>query len=319
MLAALFLQVSSGCARHEADSDSVESDAPVVPVRVAAAESRSFRDVVVANGQWKSSNTLILAAPFGAYVESVHVEVGDAVTRGQALAVLETHESRAAVLGAEQLLAAAGDASSRAEAERAIRQARHDVVRLPLRAPAAGTISKRSASPGAEVAEGAELFQMVEERGLVFEAHVPAAAVSSVHAGQAASIRLEDGTREAARVARRLPQTDAGDQTVLVWFSPAAPVTASLIDRFGAATIEMGAPRATIAVPDSAVVEDDLTGETRVAVVGADSIATWQTVTLGLGENGWHEVRSGGLAAGARVIVSGQRGLPDKTRVRPLP
>jgi multidrug efflux pump subunit AcrA (membrane-fusion protein) len=304
---------ATGCGRHAADDDASEP-APVVPVRVARLESRSFREQVEASGQWRASSELAVSAPFAAYVESLRVEVGDAVERGGTLATLVTRESRAAVLGAEQLVAAAAEPAERAEAERALRQARRDVVRVPLRAGGAGIVVRRAASPGAEVAEGAELVAILAPQALIFEAHVPAREAARVAMGDSARIEMEGLPALAATVRRRLPQTSATDQSALVWLAPARTVAAALQERFGTAAIATGAPRRALAVPDSALVEDDLTGEVRIATVGGD-VATWHAVRLGLAAGGWHELLAPELTAGTRVIVSGQRGLPDSTHV----
>jgi multidrug efflux pump subunit AcrA (membrane-fusion protein) len=72
-------------------------------------------------------------------------------------------------------------------------------------------------------------------------------------------------------------------------------------------------------VPVAAVVENDLDGSARVVVVAADSVATWVTVKLGASVDGWRELVGGSIAPGALVIVEGQRGLPDSTRVKPEP
>ena len=85
--------------------------------------------------------------------------------------------------------------------------------------------------------------------------------------------------------------------------------------RFGGASIVVGAAHRSLGVPDPALVEDDLTGEVRIACVGRDTVATWVTVRVGLGAVGWHELLSPSLPPGTRAIVSGQRGLPDSTRV----
>jgi multidrug efflux pump subunit AcrA (membrane-fusion protein) len=218
------------------------------------------------------------------------------------------------VIGAEQLLASAGDAAAREEADRALRQARHDLVRVPLVASAAGIVIRRSAARGAEVAEGAELFALAPRRSLVFEAHVPVADAGRVRPGQAARIVMEDGTAIAATVARRLPQAGAADQSALVWLEAAAP-PAGAIDRFATAHISTGSERRAVVVPDSALVEDDLTGAVRIAVVGRTGTATWVTIRLGSAGAGWHELLSPALGAGTRVVTSGQRGLPDSARV----
>jgi multidrug efflux pump subunit AcrA (membrane-fusion protein) len=72
-------------------------------------------------------------------------------------------------------------------------------------------------------------------------------------------------------------------------------------------------------VPDSALVEDDLTGERRVAVVDRAGRVAWTPVTLGAPADGWHELLRTRLAPGMRVVIEGQHGLPDRTRVKPRP
>ena len=69
----------------------------------------------------------------------------------------------------------------------------------------------------------------------------------------------------------------------------------------------------------SALVEDDLTGEYRVARVDSSGVAIWTVVQLGLAADGWHELLGPALPPGTGVIVDGQRGLPDSIRVRVRP
>ncbi|HVP14595.1 MAG TPA: hypothetical protein VMS88_03565, partial [Terriglobales bacterium] len=88
---------------------------------------------------------------------------------------------------------------------------------------------------------------------------------------------------------------------------------------FGSATIVTGAPRRAPAVPDSSIVEDDLTGQRRVALIDRANRLRWEPVALGQAEGGWHELLSPRLAAGTRVAVEGQLGLPAGTRVQPRP
>ena len=150
---------------------------------------------------------------------------------------------------------------------------------------------------------------------MVFEAHVPARDVPRLKPGQRARVVEENGPEREAILQRILPVASAGDQTTLAGLVPAPGGSPPAIDRFGTATVVVGAPRRAVAVPDSAVVEDDLTGETRVAVVARSGLAVWVPVTLGASVPGWREVRAPALAAGAPVIIDGQHGLPDSTAV----
>ena len=314
-----FAVMATGCARERAGAEDNEASHVTVEVRVAHVESRSLAERVSAPGQWRAANELLVTAPFAALVESLSVRPGDRVRQGQTVGVLATRESRAAIRGAELMLRQAGDAAARAEAQRALDMARHDLVRVPVVAAASGVVVRRSAEPGAEVAEGAELLKLVSERDLVFEAHIPLAAARSITPGRTATIAMAGGNDVRAVVQRRLPSTSADDQSALVWLSPVTSVAPDVLDRFGVATIETGAPRRVVAVPDSALVADDLTGDVLVARVSSDSIAAWTPVRLGLAADGWHELMSGNLKPGDALVISGQRGLPDSTHVHIVP
>ncbi len=330
--AALAAASAAGCARRaekEEGGGAAGASAPVVvTVRARAVAERTFADVVKAPGQWRVSGEIDVTAPFAGWIDSLTALPGDRVTKGQVVCRLITRESQAAVRGAMLLGERASDAAARAEAERALALARRDRVRVPVAAPRSGTIVRVSAPPEGEIAESAEIFALVPSDGYAFEARVSAADASRVRAGQEATIddtghpaTNGDAGRPVRRaaVARILPTAGEGDQTALVWLRPKPGGDAPDIGRFGTATITVGAPRKALAVPDSAVVQDDLTGRTSVAVIGADGRAIWTPVTLGLAAAGWHELKAPALPAGALVVTEGQRGLPDSTRVKQAP
>ena len=278
-----------------------------------------MREVVKASGQWRVSDSVTVVAQFKAYVEALRPHAGDSVTRGQAIGTLVTYESRAALRGAEILLLQARSAAEREEASRALRLAERDLIRVPLVASTSGTVLRRAVDPGSEVPEGGELLTIVPLGSVVFEAHVPRPEAARVAPGQKAEVGMEGGGSIAASVQRKLPQTSEGDQTELFWLVPTVRAPFGGIGRFGNATIETGAVHRAVLVPDSALVEDDLTGEVRLARVIPGNIAVWTTVRLGQGEEGWHELLEPPLPPGTPVVVRGQRGLPDSTRVEARP
>ena len=306
-----------GCDHRGAGEES--GPGPVVPVRIQRLEARNVRAVVTTQGQWRLSDSLMVSAPFRAYVESIRPRAGDQVRKGEPIAVLVTYESRAALRGAEILVRQAHGAAEREEAERALRLARRDEVRVPLLAGGNGTVLRRSVEPGSEVAESAELLTLVPEGAIVFEAHVPRADAAHVDVGARASIAVEGGGFVATKVQRRLPQANEADQTALFWLSPVEREPFGVLGRFGTATIETGVEHSAVLVPDSALVEDDLTGQIRLARVAPGNVAVWTAVRVGPGEQGYHELQSPPLPPGTPVVVSGQRGLPDSTRVKVEP
>ncbi len=303
-------------------SDPASIDPPraaAVPVRVAALAERLFHPGVPASGQWIASNELIVGAPFVAIVDSIGPQVGDRLFHGEVVARLTTRESQAAVDGAELLLRQAGDAAARAEASRALALARHDLIRVPLQAPAPGTVIRRSATPGAMVAAGSELLAIIPDGALVFEAHVSLVDARGVAVGQRARVTSEGGAAIEARVQRFLPNAGGADQSALVWLSPEGAVPIGSLGRFGTVFIETGTARHAVGVPDSALVEDDLTGDVRVARVDSAGLAVWLSVKVGTEQDGWRELLAPALRQGSLVVIRGQHGLPDSTRVVAAP
>jgi len=112
-----------------------------------------------------------------------------------------------------------------------------------------------------------------------------------------------------------LPQADSTDQSTVVWLTPAAAEATPALERFGVARIQVGAPRTSSAVPEAALVEDDLTGEPQVAVIDSSGRAAWTKLRVGVALDGWREVLAPRLAPGTRVVTEGQHGLADHVRV----
>lgn len=99
---------------------------------------------------------------------------------------------------------------------------------------------------------------------------------------------------------------------------PASAVSTQM-GLFGTAHIVVGEHRGAITVPEAAVLRDDINGTTRVAVVDARHRAHWTDVRTGITDGERTEILSPSLQVGTRVILSGQVGLPDSSRVRALP
>jgi len=320
VLALMLIATLSGCGPRGGTAGTDEGTGePVVSVRVRALESRRFDDVVTASGQWRSGGESVVAAPFAGVIEALELRAGDRVGAGQRVGVLVTRESWAALKGAELMQREAREAAGRDEARRALALAQHDLVRVPLTAPLDGVVLRRTAEPGAQVPEGAEIVAVAPWKTVVFEAHVPTAIAARVRAGQTATVLESGAPPRAAVVQRILPAASEADQAALVWLAPRAASPAPGLGRFASASIVVGAAHRSLGVPDSALVEDDLTGERRIAVVDREGRVAWTPVTPGAAADGWHELLRTGLAPGTRVVIEGQHGLPDRTRVKPLP
>ncbi len=361
----------AGCSRKMGTSEaSASSETPLVTVRARSIEACVFQDAVVANGTWRASAEVAIAATCAGVLDSLGVQAGDRVAAGQTFGWIETRESRATLRGADLMLQAAQGESSRAEASRALALARRERVRVPLIAPRSGRIIHVDTGAGAEVAESESILAILPDGAAVFEARIEPSDAGRIRQGQEAWIVAQESSKRSARVSRILPTAGEGDQMILAWLAADSARTSPRIGEFGTATIVVGAPDRAVAVPDSSIVEDDLTGRTSVAVVetfaapaGSAGVASggraeettstaesgaakageatpgarpegrsesaapepgveraiWTPVTLGRAAGSWRKLLSPALAPGTLVIVEGQRGLPDSTRVQIAP
>jgi multidrug efflux pump subunit AcrA (membrane-fusion protein) len=306
-----------GCSKRESDQ-STDPEA-VVPVRLGQLRTMEFADGVDAAGQWKSSGELAVTAPYAMVLESLSSRVGDTVDAGQTLGTYATVESYSALRGARQLAQQAKDEASRAEARRAIQLAERDLVHVSIVAAQAGIVLRRSAEPGAQVAEGGEIVAIAPWHTIGFEAHLAPSFIGAIRVGQPAVVTVPDRPPRAVRVNRVLPTVGETDQAELVWLEPLTKTPAPELGRFGSATIRIGPVHPATAVPDSAVVEDDVNGTYRIAVVDGSNHIHWTVVTLGATSESWREIRAPALSSGTRIVVDGQTGLADSTRVSDAP
>jgi hypothetical protein len=242
----LLALLAFGCGPKAGEEEAVD---PLVTVHAEAVTVRTFRDVVEAPGRWRNSNALSVRAPAAGFVETLTPKPGERVSSGQVVGRVLTRESRSAVEGAELLLREAHTDAARAEARRALALAKSELVHVPLVAAHGGFVIARTAEPGAQVDEGADVLTLASPEDLVFEAHVPARDGPLVRPGQSAFITVDPAPPRAATVRTVLPSADSTDQSTVVWLAPTAAAGTPALERFGVARIQVGAPRNSPAVP----------------------------------------------------------------------
>jgi multidrug efflux pump subunit AcrA (membrane-fusion protein) len=311
---------SSGGSGDEAAA-TTDTTTAATPVRAAPIERADLDVIVTAPGRSDALRQDRIRAPFPARLVALRVTEGDKVAAGQVVAEVVSKNSEAARQGAEQMLAAARSPQDSADAQRAIQIARQALVRQPLRAPAAGVVLSHAAEEGDYLDEG-EVFLTIAEAGAVyFNAQVTQSDLARVRAGQRARVDMPavGAAPVGAVVHGVLPA--ASSQTlsapVRLDFSPPRPDLA--LGLFGTAGIVVGRARNAIVVPAAAVLRDDVTGTSRVAVIDSASMAHWVVVQTGAQQGDRVAISSPPLVPGQRVIVQGQVGLPDSTRVQIRP
>jgi RND family efflux transporter MFP subunit len=345
---ALAAHAYCGAAGDRSAGDAVAIVKPALTVAVTTPRPEMLPINISANGNimaWQEAS--IGAEANGLRLASVNVNVGDVVRRGQVLAAFasdtvaaELAQSRAAVAEAEAALAEAVDNAARAgglqttgalsaqqiqqyaTAERTARarleaaQAAENTQRLRLiqtRVVASddGVISARSATVGAVVPAGEELFRLIRHVRLEWRAEIAAADLAKLKPGQVAHVTPAGGETIQGRVRVAAPTVDTQTRNGLVYVDlpRGARVRAGM---FARGEFDIGSGR-MMTLPQSAVLQRD--GFSYVMRVGPDSKVLETKVTIGRRIGDRVEI-TGGIEPTARVAASGAAFLGDGDLVR---
>ncbi len=282
----------------------------------------------------------------GLRLAEVLVDVGDAVKRGDVMAVFapetvlaELAEAEAAVALAqaslteaeanarrarrledtgamarqqiEQVLTLEGTARARVGAAEAARERqRLRLAQARVRAPDDGIVSSRTATVGAVLPAGEELFRMIRGGRLEWRAEMSAADMAAIAPGRLARIDMEGGGTVDGRVRAVAPTVDASTLKGIVYVD--IPAGRARAGQFARGTLELGAVDAST-LPQGALVLRD--GTSHVLRIGADSRVDLLAITPGRRAGDRVEIL-GGLAAEDRVVASGGGFLGDGDLVR---
>ncbi|MDH5539585.1 MAG: efflux RND transporter periplasmic adaptor subunit, partial [Rhizobacter sp.] len=275
------------------------------------------------------------------------VNVGDVVKRGQVLASFATDtvqadvaQGRAGLAEAEAMLAEAGanaqrardlqpsgalsaqqinqyltaerTAQARVEAQRAMAKVQQlRLAQTQVLAPDNGVISARSATVGAVLPPGQELFRMIRQGRLEWRAEVPAADLARLKPGMAASVTPAGGAAVPGKVRMVAPTVDAATRNGIVYVDLPAPGVARA-GMFARGEFEIGS-RSGLTLPQSAVLLRD--GFSYVLKIDADSKVVQAKVTVGRRDGERIEIVDG-LQAADKVVAAGGGFLADGDLVR---
>lgn len=321
---------------------------PALTVSVITPRSDVLPIKIAANGDITAWQEAVIGAEAnGLRLASVNVNVGDVVRRGRVLAVFvsdtvaaELAQSRAAVAEAEAALAEADDnvrrseelsatgalsaqqiyqyataartARARLEAARAaasMYQLR--VAQTQVLAPDDGVISARSATVGAVLSAGEELFRLIRGGRLEWRAGVAASDLVTLKPGQIAHVTPTGGRTITGTLRMVAPTVDPQnrDATVYVDLPRNAAARAGM---FARGEFDIGARR-MMTLPQSAVLPRD--GFSYVMRVGSDSKVARTKVTVGRRDGDRIEI-TGGIDGSTQVVASGGSFLGDGDLVR---
>lgn len=336
----------------DAATDAKAAPKPALTVTAAQPQPARLAIALAANGNivaWQEA--IIGSESNGLRLTDVRANVGDVVKAGQVLATFSTESVQADVAQARASLleaqASASDAAANAERARTLQnsgalstqqinqylttektararaeaaQAVLDAQQLRGRqtqvlAPDSGVISARTATVGAVVSAGTELFRMVRKGRLEWRAEVTSAELGRITTGTTAVIRPASGGELRGRVRMIAPTVDPQTRSALVYVDlPAsagkdAPAKAGM---FARGEFNLGTSEA-LTVPQRAIVVRD--GFNFVFQLSPDNRVSQVKVQTGRLVGDRVEVVSG-LTADTRIVVDGAGFLNDGDLVR---
>ena len=324
---------------------------PALTVNAVQAQRIDVATSLSANGNiaaWQEAS--VGAENNGWRLAEVRVNVGDVVKRGQVLATFaaempqaEMAQSRASVAEAEAVLAEAGANAQRARelqpsgaistqmfnqvltTERTA-QARLDATRAGLKvqqlrlaqtqvlAPDDGVVSARTATVGAVVPAGMELFRLIRQSRLEWRAEVAASELAQIKPGQTVRVTAAGTEVITGRVRIVAPTVDAATRNAIVYADLPKPGQAKA-GMFARGEIDTGSTSA-MTLPQSAVLLRD--GFHYVFKIGADQKVLRAKVAVARRVGERIEVTAG-LAPQDSVVASGVGFLADGDTVRVVP
>ena len=317
-----------------------------VSVEVLTPENGSFSRVVAATGTVNARDELIIGSDAsGVRLLEVMVDVGSRVQKGQLLARADDAQLQAQLAQqvAQVKQAQAENAQAIANLERAERltdffsvetvqtrrtsaatasakvdlavaqlaELRVKIAQTRVLAPASGVISRKSATVGAVVQPGNELFRLIRDGELEWRAELPSHSIAQIQPGAVARIVLDNGDSLHSTVRMVAPTMDSGTRNGLVYVSLPKGVS---LKHGGYARGEILIDQAeALSVPEASVISRD--GNAFVFTVSQSSIAQLTHVAAGTRQRGRVEI-SAGLRPQDRIVGKGAGFVKDGDLVR---
>ena len=239
---------------HAAAAKEAPVARPALTVNVIQAQRITLPIKVFANGNIAAWQEAIIGSEAnGLRLIQVHVNVGDTVSKGQLLAefseealLADLNQAKAKLMEAEaqghealanaerartlqntgamssqqidQYLTAADTAKARVEVAKAVVQTQQiQLKNTKIYAPDSGVISARTATVGAVISAGSELFRLIRQSRLEWRAEVVSSDIAKVKVGMQVNITAADGSKFSGKVRKLSPTVDMQTRNSLIY------------------------------------------------------------------------------------------------------
>ena len=320
--------------RNMANSRLAE-DVPRIPVAIAEVRRGVIEAFYRGSTNLTAAEEAVVVARTLGVVEALFVEEGDVVEAGQPLAQLETERLQLEVERSRTQLAnlkAAYERAERLNASKMISPTEYDAARFgyrteltnlrlreyelreaTIRATISGVITRRHIKVGHTLNQNAPAFEMKRLDSIEAELNVPEREIQSIRSGQFARVIVDalpdDGFE--GEVTRVAPEVDPTSGTFRVTVTIENTDGRLKPGMFGRVDVRTDIRSNALLTPLEAVVT--LRDRSSLFVV-SDDVAERRQVTTGYVSDGNIEILTG-AREGEQVVMTGQDGLRDGTRV----
>jgi HlyD family secretion protein len=350
---AAYFFTSSGASRAaESKKEAAPNNKPALTVTEDKPQPASLPIRLSANGNITAWQEAVIGSESnGLRLTQVLVNVGDVVKAGQVLATFSTDSTQADVAQARANLldaqASALDAAGNAERARTLQssgalstqqinqyltlektaKAKAEAAQAVLGAqqlkgrqtrvlaPDSGVISSRSATVGAVVPAGTELFKLIRQGRLEWRAEVTSAELGRIQVGMPVTVRAASGGELTGKVRMIAPSVDPQTRSALVYVDLPSPVSKdspAKAGMFARGDFEIGVSNA-LTVPQRALVVRD--GFNYIFTLSPDNRVRQVKVQTGRLAGDRVEILAG-LPADTRIVVDGASFLAEGDLVR---
>lgn len=291
LLAATLWVMSCG-----AKKETTETLRAKVPITITHPTVGSIAESMILTATSSYQRKNIVSASMQGYIVRVDVAVGDHVSKGQPLFVLQTKESHA--LNTTTLPDSLKTFSGK----------------VTVSASASGIVTSIMRQSGDYVQDGEQLCTIADIASFAFVLSVPYDYTRYIRIGETCDLILPDSTRLPARIDKKLSAFDAASQTqnYLVILASAAMVPENIIAQVKLSTREKN--RALL-LPKQAVLADETMQNFWVMQMINDSMAVKVTIEKGIETGSAVEIASPIFSTQDRFVLTGNYGMEDTALV----
>lgn len=317
------------------NKDKSEEEAVLIPVEVAEVRQDEISAFLTGTATLEAEEEAEVVAKTSGIVEEILVEEGMFVKKGQILAKLEedmlaieVDKARADLnklendfqrdkeLFQKNLISKEEFQNTRFQFDAqkaAFEKARLNLEYASIRAPITGVVATRYIKTGNMVNLNQPVFKIVDFKHLIANLFVPEVEIHKIQPGQRANLSFDasNGTVFEGYVERISPIVDPSSGTVKVTVAVKNENSYVKPGMFARVRIIYDTHQNSLLIPKQAVLSED---GSEVVFTIQDSVAIKKQVKTGYESEAMVEIMEG-LSLGEKIVVVGQSGLKDSSKV----